>query len=199
MESPLPPAASLANIAIMEREDLCGRARELETELTSALAPLAPHDVAGHAALQRGTSIPLAAGETLFTPSLELGILAGVTRPPCERLPGGEVVANPRRLLVQRRSAAGIVPEVRGRGLTVELDETRALSFQVKDAPGARRCGRRRWWRGLRSRSCVEYSTMNSCNPPAKQFPSQSTIYSRICRAPSISMRCRWCHGGGRR
>jgi putrescine aminotransferase len=38
-------AASLANIAIMEREDLCGRARELETELTSALAPLAQHDL----------------------------------------------------------------------------------------------------------------------------------------------------------
>jgi L-alanine-DL-glutamate epimerase-like enolase superfamily enzyme len=30
--------------------------------------PLPPHDVAGYAALQRGTSIPLAAGETLFTP-----------------------------------------------------------------------------------------------------------------------------------
>jgi L-alanine-DL-glutamate epimerase-like enolase superfamily enzyme len=30
--------------------------------------PLAPHDVAGHASLQRMTSIPLAAGETLFTP-----------------------------------------------------------------------------------------------------------------------------------
>jgi L-alanine-DL-glutamate epimerase-like enolase superfamily enzyme len=30
--------------------------------------PLAPGDVAGHAALQRSTSIPLAAGETLFTP-----------------------------------------------------------------------------------------------------------------------------------
>jgi L-alanine-DL-glutamate epimerase-like enolase superfamily enzyme len=30
--------------------------------------PLAPHDVAGHATLQRMTSIPLAAGETLFTP-----------------------------------------------------------------------------------------------------------------------------------
>ncbi|HEY2220301.1 MAG TPA: mandelate racemase/muconate lactonizing enzyme family protein [Gaiellaceae bacterium] len=30
--------------------------------------PLPPHDVAGFAALQRSTSIPLAAGETLFTP-----------------------------------------------------------------------------------------------------------------------------------
>jgi L-alanine-DL-glutamate epimerase-like enolase superfamily enzyme len=30
--------------------------------------PLPPYDVAGYAALQRGTSIPLAAGETLFTP-----------------------------------------------------------------------------------------------------------------------------------
>jgi L-alanine-DL-glutamate epimerase-like enolase superfamily enzyme len=30
--------------------------------------PLPPHDVSGHAALQRGTSIPLAAGETLFAP-----------------------------------------------------------------------------------------------------------------------------------
>jgi L-alanine-DL-glutamate epimerase-like enolase superfamily enzyme len=30
--------------------------------------PLPPHDVAGYAALQRATSIPLAAGETLFTP-----------------------------------------------------------------------------------------------------------------------------------
>jgi L-alanine-DL-glutamate epimerase-like enolase superfamily enzyme len=30
--------------------------------------PLPPHDIAGYATLQRGTSIPLAAGETLFTP-----------------------------------------------------------------------------------------------------------------------------------
>jgi L-alanine-DL-glutamate epimerase-like enolase superfamily enzyme len=30
--------------------------------------PLPPHDVDGYAALQLGTSIPLAAGETLFTP-----------------------------------------------------------------------------------------------------------------------------------
>lgn len=36
-------AAALANIAIMEREDLCGRALELEKELAEALAPLATH------------------------------------------------------------------------------------------------------------------------------------------------------------
>lgn len=36
-------AAALANIEIMEREDLCGRARELEKELGDALAPLAAH------------------------------------------------------------------------------------------------------------------------------------------------------------
>ncbi|HEV8565104.1 MAG TPA: aminotransferase class III-fold pyridoxal phosphate-dependent enzyme [Actinomycetota bacterium] len=36
-------AAALANIAIMEREDLCGRAHELEKELAEALTPLATH------------------------------------------------------------------------------------------------------------------------------------------------------------
>jgi adenosylmethionine-8-amino-7-oxononanoate aminotransferase len=36
-------AAALANIAIMEREDLCGRALLLEKELMEALAPLADH------------------------------------------------------------------------------------------------------------------------------------------------------------
>jgi putrescine aminotransferase len=38
-------AAALANIAIMEREDLCARARALESELVAALAPLAAHDL----------------------------------------------------------------------------------------------------------------------------------------------------------
>ncbi len=36
-------AAALANIAIIEGEDLCGRALLLEKELTEALAPLAGH------------------------------------------------------------------------------------------------------------------------------------------------------------
>ncbi len=36
-------AAALANLDIMEREGLCERARELETELADALAPLASH------------------------------------------------------------------------------------------------------------------------------------------------------------
>jgi adenosylmethionine-8-amino-7-oxononanoate aminotransferase len=36
-------AAALANLDIMEREGLCERARELETELADALAPLAAH------------------------------------------------------------------------------------------------------------------------------------------------------------
>lgn len=45
------------------------RLRALEPfDLAWLEEPLAPHDVDGHAALQRGTSIPLAAGETLFTP-----------------------------------------------------------------------------------------------------------------------------------
>jgi len=38
-------AAALANVEIMEREDLCGRARELEGFLYEALAPLAAHDM----------------------------------------------------------------------------------------------------------------------------------------------------------
>jgi putrescine aminotransferase len=38
-------AAALANIAIMEREDLCARARALESELVAALAPLTDHDL----------------------------------------------------------------------------------------------------------------------------------------------------------
>jgi putrescine---pyruvate transaminase len=36
-------AAALANLDIMEREDLCGRAASLEKELEAALAPLADH------------------------------------------------------------------------------------------------------------------------------------------------------------
>jgi len=38
-------AAALANLAILEREDLCARARELETTLPEALAPLARHEL----------------------------------------------------------------------------------------------------------------------------------------------------------
>jgi putrescine---pyruvate transaminase len=38
-------AAALANIAIMEREDLCSRALALETELYAALSPLGDHDL----------------------------------------------------------------------------------------------------------------------------------------------------------
>jgi putrescine---pyruvate transaminase len=38
-------AAALANLDIMEREDLCGRARRLESPLLAALAPLAEHDL----------------------------------------------------------------------------------------------------------------------------------------------------------
>ncbi|HEY6566009.1 MAG TPA: aspartate aminotransferase family protein [Actinomycetota bacterium] len=38
-------AAALANLDIMEREDLCGRARRLESTLHAALAPLAEHDL----------------------------------------------------------------------------------------------------------------------------------------------------------
>jgi L-alanine-DL-glutamate epimerase-like enolase superfamily enzyme len=52
--------------------------------------PLAPHDVEGHAALQRSTSIPLAAGETLFTPwEFEPYFRSGAIRiaqPDCVRL-----------------------------------------------------------------------------------------------------------------
>jgi putrescine---pyruvate transaminase len=38
-------AAALVNIAIMEREDLCGRALSLETELYAAMSPLGDHDL----------------------------------------------------------------------------------------------------------------------------------------------------------
>jgi adenosylmethionine-8-amino-7-oxononanoate aminotransferase len=38
-------AAALANLDIMEREDLCGRALKLESALFDALAPLADHDM----------------------------------------------------------------------------------------------------------------------------------------------------------
>jgi L-alanine-DL-glutamate epimerase-like enolase superfamily enzyme len=45
------------------------RLRALESfDLSWLEEPLPPHDVAGFAALQRGSSVPLAAGETLFTP-----------------------------------------------------------------------------------------------------------------------------------
>ena len=36
-------AAALANLAIIERDDLCGRAMELETALADALTPLSDH------------------------------------------------------------------------------------------------------------------------------------------------------------
>jgi adenosylmethionine-8-amino-7-oxononanoate aminotransferase len=38
-------AAALANLDIMEREDLCGRALELEGQLIGALSPLADHEL----------------------------------------------------------------------------------------------------------------------------------------------------------
>ena len=38
-------AAALANLGIMEREDLCGRALKLETPLLEALQPLADHEL----------------------------------------------------------------------------------------------------------------------------------------------------------
>jgi adenosylmethionine-8-amino-7-oxononanoate aminotransferase len=38
-------AAALANIGIIEREHLCGRALELEAALLAALAPLADHEL----------------------------------------------------------------------------------------------------------------------------------------------------------
>jgi len=38
-------AAALANVAIIERDDLCGRALMLETALADALAPLAAHEL----------------------------------------------------------------------------------------------------------------------------------------------------------
>jgi len=38
-------AAALANLAIMRREDLCGRALQLEKDLTEAMAPLADHEL----------------------------------------------------------------------------------------------------------------------------------------------------------
>ena len=45
------------------------RLRALEAfDLAWLEEPLPPHDVAGFAELQRGTSVPLAGGETLFTP-----------------------------------------------------------------------------------------------------------------------------------
>jgi putrescine---pyruvate transaminase len=41
-------AAALVNLDIMEREDLCGRARKLERTLLDALAPLADHELVEH-------------------------------------------------------------------------------------------------------------------------------------------------------
>ena len=38
-------AAAIANLDIMQREDLCGRARTLESSLLAALAPLAGHEL----------------------------------------------------------------------------------------------------------------------------------------------------------
>ena len=48
-------AAALANLAIMEREDLCGRALQLEKDLAEALAPLAEHEVVSE--VRAGTGV----------------------------------------------------------------------------------------------------------------------------------------------
>ena len=77
-----------------------------------------------------------------------------------QRFPGAQVVADPRRLLVECRGMARIVPEVGGRDLLVEFLQTDAFPVEVKDAPGALLYGRRRRWRVLQARSSGEYSTM---------------------------------------
>ncbi len=48
-------AAGLANVAIIERDDLCGRALLLETALADALAPLADHDLVSE--VRAGTGV----------------------------------------------------------------------------------------------------------------------------------------------
>jgi hypothetical protein len=88
----------------------------------------------------------------------ELSGVAGTLR---QRFPRGQVIADSRGFLVERRGVARIVPEIRCGDLLVELDQTEAFSSEVKDAPGARLYGRRRRWRGLQARSFAEYSTMN--------------------------------------
>jgi putrescine aminotransferase len=72
-------AASLANIAIMEREDLCGRARELETELTSALAPLAQHDLVDEIRSGAGVlaAVQLSRAALAEDPTLAARVVAG--------------------------------------------------------------------------------------------------------------------------
>ena len=50
------------------------------------------------------------------------GELAGVRGALRQRFPGGEVIADARRLLVEGCGAARIVPEIRVRDLPVELD-----------------------------------------------------------------------------
>jgi putrescine aminotransferase len=72
-------AASLANIAIMEREDLCGRARDLETELTSALAPLAQHDLVDEIRSGAGVlaAVQLSRAALAEDPTLAARVVAG--------------------------------------------------------------------------------------------------------------------------
>jgi adenosylmethionine-8-amino-7-oxononanoate aminotransferase len=48
-------AAALANLDIMEREDLCGRALQLEKDLAEAMAPLAEHELV--AEVRSGTGV----------------------------------------------------------------------------------------------------------------------------------------------
>ena len=55
-------AAALANLDIMEREGLCERARELETELADALAPLAAHALVERGPARAGRARRGAAG-----------------------------------------------------------------------------------------------------------------------------------------
>jgi adenosylmethionine-8-amino-7-oxononanoate aminotransferase len=48
-------AAAVANLDIMEREDLCGRALQLEKDLAEALAPLADHELVSE--VRAGTGV----------------------------------------------------------------------------------------------------------------------------------------------
>ena len=112
-------------------------------------------DLAARDLLLEGLDLALEVGRhTLVGLDVEhRGELAGVSGTLRQRFPGGEVIADARRLLVEGCGAARIVPEIRVGYVPIELDETDAFSVEVKDAPEARRCGRQRRRRGRQARS----------------------------------------------
>jgi adenosylmethionine-8-amino-7-oxononanoate aminotransferase len=92
-------AAALANLDILEREDLCGRALELETELFDAVGSLGDHDLVHEVRGGTGVlaAVQLSPGRVEADPALPARVAAGcrsaglLVRP----LVGGTIAVSP--------------------------------------------------------------------------------------------------------